>query len=105
MKRRVHKSPQALDDLAEQGAFIGSDNVDAEFRFYEATEAAFDRLVEMPLIGVRVETSNTALTRLRRWRVPGFENHLIFYRVTDESIEVIRVLHGARDIESILSEE
>ena len=37
--------------------------------------------------------------------VPGFENHLIFYRVTEEAIEVFRVLHGARDIEAILSEE
>ena len=38
-------------------------------------------------------------------RIAGFENPLIFYRVTVEAIEVIRVRHGARDIESILSEE
>lgn len=105
MKRRVHKSPQALDDLAEQGAFIGHDSLDAEIRFYDAAEAAFDRLAEMSLIGARVESGTATLTGLRRWRVPGFENHLIFYRVTEEAIEVIRVLHGARDIEAILSEE
>jgi len=33
-----------------------------------------------------------------------FENYLIFYRVTDEAVEIIRVLHGAMDFESIFSE-
>ena len=70
MKRRVHKSPQALDDLAEQGAFIGRDSLDAEIRFYDAAEAAFDRLVEMPLIGVRVETG-TAADRIAALANPG----------------------------------
>ncbi len=65
----------------------------------------FRNLSDTPRIGTHVETANAALTGLRRWRVPGFENHLIFYRVTEEAIEVIRVLHGARDIEGILSEE
>jgi plasmid stabilization system protein ParE len=34
---------------------------------------------------------------LRRIVVPRFYNYLIFYRVEDASIDVIRVLHGARD--------
>lgn len=40
-----------------------------------------------------------------RWiRVTGFANHLIIYRFDDENIEVVRVLHGSRDLHS-LSEE
>ena len=38
---------------------------------------------------------------LRRWRVRGFENFLIFYRPIDDGIEVLRVLHGQRDRETI----
>jgi toxin ParE1/3/4 len=30
--------------------------------------------------------------------VPGFEKHLVFYRVDEESVEVVRVVHGARDL-------
>ncbi len=41
---------------------------------------------------------------IRRWRVNDFENFLIFYRPIDDGIEVIRVLHGARDIESLFSQ-
>jgi toxin ParE1/3/4 len=38
---------------------------------------------------------------MRVWPVKGFENHLIFFRPIDGGIEVIRVLHAARDIESV----
>jgi toxin ParE1/3/4 len=31
-----------------------------------------------------------------------FRNYLIFYRRTNDEVEVLRVLHGARDIRSIL---
>jgi toxin ParE1/3/4 len=30
-------------------------------------------------------------------------NYVIFYREVSEGIEIIRVLHGARDIEGIIS--
>jgi plasmid stabilization system protein ParE len=40
-------------------------------------------------------------TGLRRWRVRGFENFMIFYHPLSNGIEIVRVLHGARDIESL----
>jgi toxin ParE1/3/4 len=39
------------------------------------------------------------------WLVKGFEKYLIFYRTTDELVEIVRVLHAARDIDGILSAE
>ena len=33
-----------------------------------------------------------------------YRDYLIFYRVREELIEVIRILHGARDYETILFE-
>lgn len=30
-----------------------------------------------------------------------FPNHLIFYRPVEDGIEVLRVVHGAQDIEAI----
>ena len=34
----------------------------------------------------------------------GFPKHLIFYRISENEIEVIRVIHGARDIENLFEE-
>ena len=98
-------TPEADRDLEETALFIETDSPSAAKRFLDAATAGFRSLSDAARIGARVETTNVTLTGLRRWRVPGFENHLIFYRVTEEAIEVIRVLHGARDIESSLSEE
>ncbi|MGH9741426.1 MAG: type II toxin-antitoxin system RelE/ParE family toxin, partial [Candidatus Acidiferrum sp.] len=44
--------------------------------------------------------------RLREELLPGirsfpFGSYLIFYRVVTKAIEIVRVLHGARDIENI----
>jgi toxin ParE1/3/4 len=36
--------------------------------------------------------------------VRGFERHLVFYRERDDGIEIVRVLHGARDIPSVMDE-
>jgi plasmid stabilization system protein ParE len=38
-------------------------------------------------------------------RVKGFEKYLIFYRVFDNYIEIVRVLHSAQDIDSIMEDE
>ena len=35
--------------------------------------------------------------------VQGFEKHLVFYRPTEAGIEIVRVLHAARDIAAVLA--
>ena len=39
----------------------------------------------------------------RVWRVEGFERYLIFYRPVGSGIEVVRVLHAARDFPTIFN--
>jgi len=45
------------------------------------------------------------LEGLRRFPVHGFESYLIFYLPHPEGMDVIRVLHGARDIDNLFAEE
>jgi hypothetical protein len=35
------------------------------------------------------------------WKVKGYENYLVFYAVSKDTIEVIRVLHSSRNIEEL----
>lgn len=58
----------------------------------------------MPEMGRRYETKDSRLQGLYKWPIHGFEKHLVFYRPTDDGIEVIRVIHGMRDIPSVLDE-
>ena len=66
-------------------------------------EATFRQLAESPELGSLGEFQSPALCGVRRWRVKRFTNYLIFYRPLAEGIEVIRVLHGARDIDAIFN--
>jgi hypothetical protein len=58
-----------------------------------------------PGIGAPRPRANPALRDLRMHPVRGFENHLLFYRPIPGGIELIRVLHGMRDIEAIMQAE
>jgi toxin ParE1/3/4 len=105
LKLRVDKTPAALADLREIGAYIGEDNLRAELRFYDAAEDACDQLAEAPGLGVAYMPEHPVLADIRRWQIPRFTNYLIFYRVMEDAVEIIRVLHGARDNERILGSD
>jgi toxin ParE1/3/4 len=74
-------------------------------RFIEAAEKAFLRLLDLPDIGRRRQFRHPDLAGVRSWPVPGFEKHLIFYRLAPQGIQVLRVLHSARDLDAILGPE
>lgn len=59
----------------------------------------------MPGIGKFCRFSNPKLSGIRQYPVRVFKNCLIFYRATESEVEVLRVLHGARDLEAILDED
>ena len=42
---------------------------------------------------------------MRQQRIKGFKKYLVFYRASDFGVEIIRVIHGARDVEAILGYE
>jgi toxin ParE1/3/4 len=102
---RIIIRPRADRDLDDHAEYIARDNLEAARRFYDAAAKAFEQLVVLPEMGSPQTFRNPALTGLRMWRIPRFERYLIFYRPIQEGIEVIRVLHAARDIGAILEQE
>jgi len=39
------------------------------------------------------------------WPIKGFKNYLIFYRPIEQGVEIVRVLHGARDMPSVFKDD
>lgn len=92
--------PGADRDLDDQADYLArAASLDTALRFYDAARTTFERITELPSLGERRESSDPRLSGLRVWRVQGFEKHLIFYRPIEGGIEIVRVLHGARDID------
>ena len=87
--------PRAYEDLIEIWSYIADDSV-------TNADAFIDRLYEtMESLG-----RNPGAGRQRQELAPGiqsfpFGRYLIFYRALTNSVEIVRVLHGARDVENI----
>jgi toxin ParE1/3/4 len=91
-------------DLDLHFVYIGERNFDAAERFAQAAEDAFEKLAGMPLMGTLRGFSHPRIADLRFWPILGFENYLIFYRPTPSGIEVLRVIHGAQDIDRLFEQ-
>jgi toxin ParE1/3/4 len=100
--RALRILPAAILDVEESALFYMIEaNEAVATRFEEAVRNTFDWILENPAAGAQREYLSPRLSGLRLWPVRGFEKHLVFYHVVEESVEVVRVLHGARDIEGI----
>jgi toxin ParE1/3/4 len=102
-RRIVEKRPQALRDLSDIAVYLAEENGndDVAFRFLAAAEASFKHLAVTPEMGVAREYFDPVLAGVRMLRIAGFDNYLIFYRSAETGIEIIRVLHAKRDIDSL----
>ena len=83
---------EAEKDLDEITDFIAAGNAAAASRLIDAIEAKCQALAEMPGMGRRREELAPNL------RSSPVRKYIIFYRHQDEGIEVIRGIHGHRDI-------
>jgi toxin ParE1/3/4 len=59
----------------------------------------------MPGIGELFKTRRRRLAGLRARRIEGFPNHVAYYRTVEGGVEIVRVLHGARNVEAALPED
>jgi toxin ParE1/3/4 len=105
-RRRLDIRPRVEIDLDDYYFYLSESSEDAAERFVNAAHETFDKIAEWPGIGHPCETIHPELTGVRTYPVRGFPNHLVFYRVPDDtSVAILRIRHGAMDIEAIPMDE
>jgi toxin ParE1/3/4 len=91
--------PRALTDLAEIWAYIAEDSPERADAFADLLTTKLQALARRPGIGrLRPELAGD----LRSFPVGRY---VIFYLAISRRVEIVRVLHGSRDIEAIFEEE
>jgi toxin ParE1/3/4 len=96
---------RATQDLRHLANYIlVNGNTDVAVKFLSAAEATFAQLIKTPGIGKVAHLVVSRLGEIRQWRIKDFQDYLIFYRIEDTTIEILRVFHGARDLADVLSE-
>jgi toxin ParE1/3/4 len=92
----------ALNDIQEQADWYEQHSGQSLARRWEyEVTAALVRIERNPRSGAKCEFSANELQGIRRIPITGFPKHLIFYRAEEKEIRILRVVHGARDLESL----
>jgi len=90
-------SPEALDDSQLIADFIALDSVDAAERVIDQFFETFEQLAAWPKTG-HVRTDLTS-KNVRFWPVGSY---LVVYRDHSDGVQIVAVLHGSRDVPSVL---
>ena len=89
--------PEARKDLTEILQYIADDSVDAALRVHDRFIEIFELLAENPEVGhFRGDLTS------RPVRFFPVYSYLVVYSADARPIEIVRVLGGAQDVESIL---
>lgn len=88
-------APRARLDLDQIWLHIASDNPTAADRLLKQFKDRFALLATQPLMG---QTADYLPLGVRSF---SFGSYIIFYRPVAREIEISRVIHGARDVNSI----
>jgi toxin ParE1/3/4 len=83
-----------VDHYAYLFEAAGADVAD---RFLTSVSGSFDDLARQPAMGAPLTLRDQKLAGMRKWRVRGFEDVLIFYFPRLDGVSIVRVLHAARD--------
>ena len=102
MKARYVVKPKADLDLDEYADYLAEKaNLDVALRFLTSAHETFSLLATQPNMGWQSRLRHPALKSLRVFRVTGFEQMLILYRPLTDGVDVIRVVHGSRNLQSL----
>ena len=91
----IVKRPLARIDLAEIWDYIADDNEAEADAFVETIDKKFQALAAQPNMGRK---RDELAERLRSLAVGRY---VIFYRPIPGGVEIIRVLHGSRDLDAV----
>jgi toxin ParE1/3/4 len=103
---RVLKWDAAKGDLTAQWVWYAENaGVEVADRFLEAAEKTLTLLSTQPETGAQFFVSKVELQGMRRFPVSdGFEKILLFYFPLEDGVDLVRVVHGSRDLERLLAE-
>ena len=102
-KNRLVLSDVAVSDILEQAEWYSAQSgTTLAGRWEKAVTAALLRVVSRPATGAPCTFQSSELCNVRRTAIRGFPKYLLFYRFDSGEVFVLRVVHGARDLERLL---
>lgn len=89
---------EAIEDLKEISDYFFTHNIEAGERFIQAFNRKCQQLVKFPNLG---RSYSAIVPNLRGILLDGY---IIFYKVSEDRIEILRVVSGRRNLDELFSE-
>ena len=95
----IIRSPQAERDLDSIGDYIAerSDSLDAAYRVLDTIEETIQFVAKHPSAGAARPDLDADV---RQFPVKAY-NYVVYFRPVSDGIELVRVLHGSRDVPNV----
>ncbi len=90
------RTAEAEEDLIAIWAYVAADDPDAADRLLDRIDEACAQLAEFPDMATSYEEIRPGL------RLFPVRNYLILYRRIESGVEIVRVIHGARQWQNLL---
>jgi toxin ParE1/3/4 len=92
-------TPEAIQDLKEITNYLAQYNIEKAENLVNQFEKKCRYLVQFPQIGRSYQHIRSYLRGL------PFQGYIIFYRLGDNTIEILRVVKGNRDLEALFTDD
>lgn len=98
--------PKAYRDLRDQALYYATEaSFESGHRFLGAAHETFTLLATHPNIGWPPRFRRRDLKLMRVFRIKDFEQILVLYLPRLDGVDILRVIHGSRNIAAILRSE
>jgi len=95
---RIIRRPLAAADILDIWDYIAEDSIEQADRWVDKLDEKLELIATQPLLG---RSRDELAVNVRSF---PFGRYVIFYAPIEGGIDVVRVLHGARDIDSVFGE-
>ena len=105
MKLPVVASPAAKKDIVELRAYFSEISLELNYRFRRMLKLTYEDLSRMPTLGSLRFFRSPEMQNVRTWSVKNFRNYILFYRIEEKRVIILRVLHAAMNYEETFNKE
>jgi toxin ParE1/3/4 len=95
----ILRRPRASADLSEIWEFIAQEKIERADAFIDRIDEKFRVLAAQPLMGRERKELGKGIRSL------AMAPYVIFYEALPDGVIIVRVLHGARDVEAQFEDE
>jgi toxin ParE1/3/4 len=104
MIRNIRRTPQGRRDIIAIYTYIYQRSPASADRVFDAIEKTIRGLARFPGGGNRWISDHPRLEGLRFTTITGYRSFLVFFKPSKNTVEIYRVVHGARDLGFVVAQ-